>query len=283
MRCPLELVSHCDEYKAKLSKAYGKNAIYRKENAMSLYTLATLAQFRRYLGLPAGDDDRLLLALRAATQALESAACRRFMPYRAALGHTVALHDLRELSLRDDLMELLAVTNGDGQAIPLHDALVLYGGVLHLLRGAFTYEETPLHAVSVLGIWGWHPQPAQAWRAAGDALSAAVNASDTTLSVGAVNGLTADALSPRFSAGQMLRLGEEFMIVLATDAASNTLKVWRGANGTAAAAHAAGAPLAYYAPPPEIVQDCLARAAHLYHEAEAHPAPRAAAAARIRL
>jgi hypothetical protein len=250
---------------------------------MSLYTLATLAQFRRYLGLPAGDDDRLLLALRAATQALENAANRHFVPYRAALKHTLSLHDLRELSLRDDLMELLAVTNGDGREIPLHDVLVLYGGVLHLLRGAFTYEETPLHAVIVAGVWGWHPQPAQAWRAANDTLSAAVTASSTSITVGAVNGTTADGLSPRFSAGQLVRLGEEYMVVLATDAVSSTLNVWRGANGTAAAAHAAGTPLDYYAPPPEIVQECLARAAQIYHEAETRQAPQAAPAARIRL
>ncbi len=76
-------------------------------------------------------------------------------------------------------------------------------------------------------------------------------------------------LAPRFSAGQLLRLGEEFVHVTGVDATANTLSVIRGVRGTAAASHPAGTPLAIYAPPLDVQALCLRWAAWLYQQVDA--------------
>jgi hypothetical protein len=242
---------------------------------MTLFTLATLAEFRAYLSLESGADAPLCHALRAATAHLEARTQRRLAPWQGERSADLLLHDLRECLLPEDLLELHACEDAFGHPVPLDDLLLLHGSILHRLHGRFPHRSTPIGAVRVRGIWGWHPDWAQAWRDTSDLLLSAVDADDAVLPMVDVDGPDAALLAPRFSVGQLLRLEAEYCVVLRVDAAANALHVQRGAHGTTAAAHPLHTPAARYLPPPHYVQSCLRYAAFFYRqplgEAEALP------------
>ena len=85
-----------------------------------MYTLATAEQLRSGLGLAPGDNvdnERLWRTLTAASARIERISGRHFTPRQATIAHD--LRDPRELTLADDLLQLLRLTNGDGRDIDL--------------------------------------------------------------------------------------------------------------------------------------------------------------------
>lgn len=233
-----------------------------------MFTYATLSQLRRYLGLrdaQTADDALLGGLLDAAARLIERHTGRRFYPAR-----DVRRYDCRQafaLLLRDDLLALHALTNGDGAAIDLADVHLqppggpVYAGLtLRRGRAVFVYADDPLDALAVDGTWGYHPDWPDAWRAPGVALADPLDASATTLRFSG---------AAVFEAGHLARVDEEYLIVTACDPANGTLAVIRGAHGTSAQAHAAGAALAIYTPPPDVTQVCLRVAAWLYRQKDA--------------
>lgn len=122
--------------------------------------------------------------------------------------------------------------------------------------GADNYHE---NAVAVTGVWGYHRYYSNAWQATGDTLQSGINTSATSLSVADANGVGADGLTPRFSAGQLLQIGSEWLTVTSVDANANTLTVQRGSHGTTAATHDSGAAISVYE-----VDPALARASYLW-------------------
>ena len=145
------------------------------------------------------------------------------------------------LGLDRDLLELLALTNGDGASLDPaqvtrfpagegpYSALVLAPGT----PATFTYAASTVQAIAVRGIWGWHDAWPEAWRSSGDTLQATVDEDAALLSVAEVTGTDGLGLAPRFQVGQLLRLGEEYAHVVAVDAEADTLSVIRGVRGTA--------------------------------------------------
>lgn len=99
----------------------------------------------------------------------------------------------------------------------------------------------PLYA-TITGIWGVHRDYANAWQLA-DTLSAGINASVTTLTVADIDGADVYGVTPRISAGNLLKIDDEFLEVIATSTATNAATVRRGVNGSTAAAHALSAPV----------------------------------------
>jgi hypothetical protein len=239
-----------------------------------MYTLATLHYLRQHLGLEASDtadDVRLLAALTAATAEIERAVERRFSPRYAALRHSVT-HSV-ELLLDADLLELVSLTNGDGTLINPAEVVLLPSevpaGVLRLINSTFTWEETPLNAVTVTGLWGWHDRWAAAWRASGDTVqNNPLTASAVSLTVSDADGADNTGETPRFQVGQLLKIEAEYLWVLAVNLTTNTLTVERGANGTTAASHVQTTPIFIYQPPSDIVALVLRRAAWFYREAD---------------
>lgn len=238
-----------------------------------MYTLSTLHQLRQRLGLAAGDtadDARLLEALQMATAQIERAAERRFCPRRAAVKHSV-IHN-RELLLDDDLLELVALTNGDGSAIPTANALLLPpdgpASVLRLVGGsAFAWTETPVNAITVTAIWGWHDRWGEAWRGSADTVrDNPLAPGATSLTVADAGGADSAGESPRFQVGHLLKIEDEYLRVLAVNTVTNVLTVQRGANGTTAASHALNTPISVYQPPADVAALALRRAAWLYKE-----------------
>jgi len=245
---------------------------------------ATLDEARRYLGLNTaqrGDDDLLLMMLGAASRLIESYAGRRFYPQRATRRYAVS--DPLVLLLDDDLLALHSLTNGDGQPLPL-DAVHLHpaGMVASSLsvdrtRAAFVHTGDPLEAIAVEGTWGYHPAWASAWQDSGDAVQDdPLSAGATTLTVDDVSAPPPGGYGWRFAVGQLLRIGEEYLHVLAVDEETDALTVARAANGTTAATHARGTAIAIYRPPEDVRQACLRVTHWLYRQPDAGFVQRAA-------
>ncbi|MBL8160790.1 MAG: hypothetical protein JNJ61_02315 [Anaerolineae bacterium] len=241
-----------------------------------MYTLATLDHLRAHLGLLASetsDDPRLLRMLQAASAQIERMAGRRFSPRRAALQHDYS--DARQLLLSDDLLEPLHILNGDGSSIVLTDVIAVPDeapySLLRLTGGsAFTWTLVPVQAITVTGIWGWHDRPAEMWRGSGDSVQDnPLSSSTTSLTVLDADGADALGQSPRFQVGHLLKIEDEYLRVLAVNAATNSLTVQRAVNGTAPAAHALGTPIYTYQPPGDINALALRWAAWLYKQADA--------------
>lgn len=98
---------------------------------------------------------------------------------------------------------------------------------------------SPLFA-TLTGVWGIHRDYANAWMAVDVIATANINASVTTLTVADVDGADAYGLTPRISAGNLLKIGDEYLEVTATNTTTNAVTVRRGVNGSTAAAHVIG-------------------------------------------
>jgi hypothetical protein len=243
-----------------------------------MYTLATLHQFRQRLGLSAtdtADDTRLLAALQAASAQIEQAAGRRFAPRVATLEHDLNPRHLDELILKDDLLQIETITNGDGSSIDTMDIITLPESsmdgpisVLRLVGGqVFTWDQTPLRAVAISGIWGWHDRWSRAWRSSADTVqNNPLNSTSSTLTVSDADGADSYVIAPRFQVGQLLRIEDEYLRVLAVNTNTNVLTVLRGVNGSTAAVHNQTTVIDIYQPALEVEMLCLRWAMWLYKE-----------------
>lgn len=246
-----------------------------------MYTLAALHHLRQRLGLAAADtteDLKLLRLLQTASAQIERLSGRRFSPRLATLEHDVNVFQASELLLRDDLLALASVTNGDGQTIDPAQILTIpdMGGdtptaVLRLTGGAaFVWQETPLRAVRVRGVWGWHDRWSRAWRDSGDSVqNNPLSSGATSVSVSDSDGVDGEGELPRFQAGQMLQIEDEYLRVTGVNTTTNTLTVLRGVNGTTAAAHDQHSAIAIYQAPLDVQSLVVRWAAWLYKEADA--------------
>jgi hypothetical protein len=248
-----------------------------------MYTLATLYQLRQRLGLAisdTADDPRLLSALQTASAQIERLAGRRFCPRLATLQHSIARKAPGELLLDDDLLQLTSLTNGDGSSIALSDVITLPAGdsafaILRLINGAtFVWNSTPLRAISVTGIWGWHDVWSQAWRDSADTVqNNPLSSSATSLTVIDADGADNFNETPRFQVGQLICIDSEYLRVLAVNTSTNVLTVLRGVAGTTAASHTQSTAISIYHPPADVETLCLRWAAWLYKEPDNRALP----------
>ena len=231
-------------------------------------TIATLDALRQHIGFSptdTSDDSRLQAALWAATRRIERATHRHFTPRRATLPHDIDPHEPTVLDLRDDLLELIAIS--DIGPLDTDDTLLLPGDSLKLQSGVpFQYDTSPLQAVQVTGIWGWHDDWENAWLSVIDTLQLALSDSSNILFVDDVDGGTPYDGGPRFQVGQFIRIEEEYMRVLKTNATGDYVTVKRGINGTTVVSHDAGAYVGLFQPVPDVVALCLQIATSLYRE-----------------
>src|SRR6185436_13702504 len=159
------------------------------------------------------DDARLLSALQAAAAQIERATGRRFCPRQRAIQHNYT--SSLELLLDDDLLELTSLTNGDNTAINLTDVIPVpdeapYSYLRLTGSSAFTWNTSPLKAVTVNGIWGWHDRPSEMWRVSSDTVqNNPLSSSATTLTVTDSDGADSEALTPRFQVGHLLKIDSE--------------------------------------------------------------------------
>ena len=237
-----------------------------------MYTIATLQDLRRHLQLAPTDrstDADLLRSLQEASHYLESATQRRYCPRLATLEAAIDPSAPDQLILPDDLLELRSI-HCNGSAIDLSRVRRIPQDA-DMPASILQLDGAPGAACSIRGLWGWHDRWTSAWRDSGDALASAIDASAVSVTVA-----DADALFggyPRFQVGQLLRIGDEYLRVTVIDSASNALTVLRGAQGTTASAHASGAKIDIYQPPPAIVDMVVRYAESLLRPGRLDAAP----------
>lgn len=99
--------------------------------------------------------------------------------------------------------------------------------------------------ILITGTWGYHADYANAWEDE-DTLQADITDASPSLTISDVDGTDAWGETPRISAGNLLKIGDEVMLVTATDVDTNIVTMRRGVNGTTAAAHSSGATVAVW-------------------------------------
>lgn len=250
--------------------------------------LTTLDAVKRLLKLTTTntiDDELVEIQIAAATDLITGFCNRSFVPYREtktfdARGDGIVDHG-RTLLLRDDLLALHSLTNGDGTAI-LSSQYALSSGYpkwsVELLPSTgltWAYTTDWQKAISLVGTWGYHEDYSSAWVSTGDAVkdTGGINATIQTISVTDADGKDA-RYRTRFQVGHLLKIEDEVLRVVAVTASTtNTLTVLRGQLGTTAAVHAKDTVIASYAPMRNIEQACLSLTTWLYRYAPTAGAP----------
>lgn len=247
---------------------------------MGLNLYASLAQLKAALAISSVTDEALLTAcLRNASRLIDQATKRTFFPELATrfvdgsgsdrLWLPQPLLEAREVALSGDggrTYTALAdddwwASNGQQWGVTPFQLLVLapsgrYGS---WWRGPRT--------VRITGWWGWRPDYAGAWEDAADAVQdASLSAVATQVTVTNSAGADALGLTPRFSAGNLIRIDDEVCEVTGTT--STKLTVTRGQNGTTAATHAQGAAITRWRPFEPVEQASLTQAARFFKRAQ---------------
>lgn len=221
----------------------------------------TLTQARAYLKLTAtetGDDTLLQTFITWANQQLNCARRgdvrleTRYYDYPIKQASQMGVYDVEtwvqqmnaagmlsqgRLLLDDDLLELVSVTNGDGNALPTTElvpepANIYPKHILRIKRGS-SYSWEPgtngdrEQVIAVTGWWGYNPDYTGAWINTDAVGNDPLAANGTSITV---------AASSRFQVGQMIKIESELILITAL-ASSTSLTVTRGVNGTTAVAH----------------------------------------------
>lgn len=115
---------------------------------------------------------------------------------------------------------------------------------------------TGYRAVKVLGVWGYADDRDTAWEnSTDDVLNNPLAAGGVTLNVTDADGADALGLTPRFQAGQLLRMGSEYAYGSAVVASTtNQVTIVRACNGTVDAAHVLGVQIDIWRPPEPVKQ-----------------------------
>ncbi len=170
----------------------------------------------------------------------------------------------RTLRVDADLLEVVALTNGEGQVVDsgsyylaFPNTTPYWGVVLKETAGVIWQYSTAgnrEYVVSLNGIWGYHGNYSEAYSSA-STLSAAVNNAVTTVPVATGTGSS-------FTHGHILRVDDEFMAC--NGVATDNLTVKRGINGSVAVAHLINAPVKVYLPMSEVSEACQMIALNVY-------------------
>ncbi len=121
-------------------------------------------------------------------------------------------------------------------------------------------------AIAVAGTWGYRAgYPTEGWIGSADTLASGGGLGSTTFTLtGGPAGADTRGRAPRFSAGQLVKLDDEFCEILATDDTAKTLTVRRAARGSTEGSHANGTAIAVWRPEPDIERATLRWASYLY-------------------
>lgn len=213
---------------------------------------------------------------------IDSRTMERFAPeytteyYNAADVNSGGEVVVRVLWLRRGLISATEVSNA-GTAVALNRLLFTpksdrHKTRIHRLDGDWTADSDGIYedAISITGLWCYRfDYTRDGWLWSTDTVQTGINASVTAITVADADGTDYRLRAPRFSPGQLLRIGSEFVQVRAVNTSTNTLTVIRAANGSTAAVHDAGAEIDVWQPDATIAQAATRWAAYLYrHRAQ---------------
>lgn len=227
------------------------------------------------------DDDSFLLGLcYTASRMIDGTTRRFFYPKIDTRDYD---HPEREadtvLKVDGDLLAVTTFTTNNGNTtVSASDYFLMTGTSYNLapydriaLKSDGTqpnllYSGTIQKANQVIGTWGYHEDYDNAWLDSLDAVAdvGGINASVTSITVTDADGADSNGVTPRFSAGQLLQIGSEWLYASAVDTTTNKLTVVRGVNGSTAAIHAQAVTIYVYRPEADIEHAARRLAAWLY-------------------
>lgn len=216
---------------------------------MSYY--CTLDQARSQLKAVSTSDDALLLMLIRTVSS-------RIDKLLGSIDYFESSQGTRQYTIRSTMVNsnagllylpdmILSLTNvtlngvvlavpGTVSAYPIANAPATTLRIKYLSWYSACSADYPEPLVAVDGVFGYHDDYARAWQNV-DSLQSNINSSTTTITVANASGNDNFGESPRFSAGQLLRVDNEYLRVVGVNRTSNALTVLRAQNGSTAAAH----------------------------------------------
>lgn len=262
---------------------------------------ATLTQVRRYLRISAaedGDDEMLIDFINQSVRAIDEYSRRRFdvvletrsFDYPFSITERTGIYDIesfvyemnrvsdwvnRKLVLDEDLLEVTELLNGNGVEIAAANFILEPNNTypkhtVKLRRESSVGWQTGTNGateqiIDISGYWGYHTRYTDAFVDTLDTVQDnPLTNSATTITVTDADGTASDIASPRFQAGQMLKIESEFVFVVDVDIVANEITVTRGYNGTTAAEHAQTTVIYVYRPMGDIVLAAQRAIAHAY-------------------
>jgi hypothetical protein len=252
----------------------------------------TLSKVRNYLALGSAataDDNVLRDYIIYSSRAIDGFTRRNFFPQRKGEGDYLRfdLPDDRTTLVVDeeDLLEVKGLSDlngaseidtsvywlktGDRWNLTPYDRIVIDDSSGSL----FNFSGTPQRAIRLDGVVGYHSQyNNSAWIDSGASLTSDLAETVTVASVSASGAFNAVGESPRFSQGQLWKMGsgsnEEFAYVQDTTD-GNAVRLIRGINGTSAYSHAATTRVFTWQPERDIEHSATELAAFMYLKATA--------------
>ncbi len=242
---------------------------------------ATLSDAKLELDTTATTDDTTLLrfldiASRRIDNILGFPLEPRIMTRRFFLRSDLVNSRLGNLYLDMPMLALTAVTVYNtaltiGTNVELWPSGFVPSTVLHLKSTEYDwyrtwYDSSYSAIVTVTGLWGYHPDYDYAWQTEDLVKDAAgISASVNEITVTDADGADWLDRTPRFSAGQLLRIEAEYVRVTAVDTTTNKITVRRGVNGSTAALHALDTPIYVYSCD-DVIRHGVARQAGLLYK-----------------
>jgi hypothetical protein len=233
----------------------------------TLNAYATLAEYKSWIAVRGGsvstdasDDAVIEILLRSASRYIDSQTVRQFYPSVETRYYDVPKG--RTLILDDDLLEVITITNGDGNTIPSTEYILESANVsphwgITIRRSSSYYWTWDSNGdtegvLEVTGVWGFHDHYNLAWLI-GSTANEPMDTSETGYDV------TSSSL---FAIGNIIRFDNELGYVSAVG--TNTLTTTRGENGSTAATHLTGINVYIWQMQDNIKNACLSIAQSVY-------------------
>lgn len=217
-------------------------------------------------------DDLLKRFCREASRKFERACLGRAFYPTIATKYFDFVDSLSLPLARDDLLEWTALIIDDtAQTLTdfeLYPANTYPKSRVDANRGAsayFDWSTTPQKIIAITGTWGYHERWDDAWVDTLDTVQNAtqISAAGLSLTFTDIDGDDENG-DDRCIAQSLLKIGDEFLYVTATNTTSQVATVVRGVNGSTAAAHLNGVAIYRYAPMDEVVDAVRHLAAWMY-------------------
>ena len=197
-----------------------------------------------------------------------------FDSFQSSALQQVYAPDKQILHLKNDLLEVIELLNGDGVEIdtfylepvssyPKNRITLFKDAAGNTLRWLEDDNGNSLQAISLKALWGYVSNYPDCFVGSGDTTEdAPLLAADTEIDVNDADGVADDLQSPRFQAGQLLRLetggNYEFLLCKSVNTTTNKLEVVRAQKGTTALVSVPqNTQIKIFRPNADIVQMCI--------------------------
>lgn len=212
----------------------------------------TLERIRTLKDIVSTDDDTTIARfIYDSSNAIQSYCDRVFEPYLQTQYYDVPT--TRRLVFDDDLLSLTSLSDGSGALSASGYVLQPYNetpyrnATLTNTVGFWQWTDTPLRAITAVGVWGYHRYYPRAWKVATTISQAVTTTTQTTIHI------TSSANCGTLS---LIKIGDEIMRV--TTHGNPSIVVERAQNGTTATTHLNGSTVYVWAVE-DVIQDACER------------------------